>query len=132
MEVGTPGSRVFSHGAQGVQNFERIFHRMGEAHVLYWFSMMPIKCLNHGVIKACIKYILTEAEHSRHGRHQFSNENIETFQNIPSGCSSLFKQNSNDCLTLLDHIPMFSLVLLIPGYQKDEMEEACCFSKSRT
>lgn len=47
VEVGTLGSGVFSHGVQGVQNSERIFHRMGEAHVLYRFSMLPIKCLNH-------------------------------------------------------------------------------------
>lgn len=47
VEIGTSGS-----GAQGVvQNSEKIFHRMGEALVLYWSSMMLIKCLNHGVIK---------------------------------------------------------------------------------
>lgn len=64
MEVGILGSGVFSHGVQEVQNSERIFHRIGEAHVLHRFSMLPIKCLNHGVIKACTKYIFTEAKHS--------------------------------------------------------------------
>lgn len=39
---------------------------------------MPIKCLNQGVIKTCIKYIFSEAEYSSHRGHHFSSENIET------------------------------------------------------
>lgn len=63
----------------------------------------------------------TEAEHSRHKRHQYCNESTGTFQNMSSDCGSLFKQKSNDCLTLLDHMLTFHPVLLIHSYWNKKM-----------
>lgn len=74
----------------------------------------------------------TEADALSIGGVNFVMRNTGNFQNMPSGYSSIFQQNSNDCLTLLDSILMFSLNLLIHSCWNKKMrwKQDICFPKA--